>query len=205
ANLEDYATMIGAAIALQEITGDQDYLEMATQWVEYVIAHFSSPEGFFYFTHEMEGNILFRKTDFFDGAVPSGNSLMAQHLLYLAVIWDRKEWRERALKNLSSLRQQALNHPTSFGVWAKILLHEISGVSEVVVPAGGFNNLLADVLKIYLPNKVLQSNIGGLKFPLLRGKSNSKTMIHICKNYTCLPPVSRVADYETYVKNHMIK
>ena len=204
-NLEDYASIIGAALSLQEISGDPAYLEEATGWMEYVIDNFSAPGGLFYFTRAGEPDILFRKTEIFDGAVPSANSLLTQHLLYLGVIWDKEEWRTRALSNLESMLPHILKHPTSFGVWAKLLLHQAKGVAEVVVSGKGFNNLLADVLKIYLPNKVLQVNIGGQKFPLLRGKGNSENMIHICKNYTCLPPMSRVKDYETYVKNRMIR
>ncbi|RYG28347.1 MAG: thioredoxin domain-containing protein, partial [Chitinophagaceae bacterium] len=42
-NLEDYATIIEASIALQEITGEPAYLEKATSWLEYVEDHFASP------------------------------------------------------------------------------------------------------------------------------------------------------------------
>ncbi len=204
-NLEDYATVIEACIALQEVTGNPAYLEKATAWLEFSVKHFSSPGGMFYYTRESEPNILFRKVEVFDAAVPSSNALMAHNMLYLGMIWDREEWTRRATLNIRRLTKNITAHPNSFGVWAKLILHNAKEVAQVVVSGEGFNNLLGEVLKIYLPNKVLQSNIGGSKFPLLRGKSNSKTMIHICKNYICLPPMSRVADYETYVKNYMIK
>ncbi len=205
ANLEDYATMISAAIKLQEVTGDQRFIELATSWTEIVTSNFSAENGMFYFTAAGEPNILFRKTEVFDGAVPSANALMVQNLFYLGTIWNKQEWKDRATSTVKLLHQNVVAYPSSFGVWANMILHRASGIPEVVVAGDGFNSLLAEVLKIYLPNKVLQSNIGGSKFPLLRGKSNSKAMIHICKNYTCLPPMSSVADYVTYVKNNMIK
>lgn len=204
-NLEDYATMIDASISLQEITGEAEYLHVALGFMEYVIDNFSAENGMFYFTHSDEPNILFRKIEVFDGAVPSANALMTQHLFGLGIIYDNEAWRQRALGNINRLVPHILAYPASFGVWAKNFLHHAAGINEIAVTGEGFNNLLAQVLKIYLPNKVLQSNIGGSNFPLLRGKSNSKAMIHICKNYTCLPPMSRVVDYETYVKNSMIK
>ncbi|RYD94153.1 MAG: thioredoxin domain-containing protein, partial [Sphingobacteriales bacterium] len=79
-NLEDYATVIEACIALQEVTGNPAYLEKATAWLEFSVKHFSSPGGMFYYTRESEPNILFRKVEVFDAAVPSSNALMAYNM-----------------------------------------------------------------------------------------------------------------------------
>lgn len=202
--LDDYAALTEAAIALQEITGNTDYLLIAKQWAEKAIALFASPDGMFFFTRNGAEDVLFRRKDLPDAATPSGNSTMAGALLYLSIVFDLPQWRNRALKMISNMRSALVKYPATFGNWAFFYISEVTGIVEIVVTTDSFNKLFADVLKIYLPNKVLQSNIGGSKiFPLLEGKSEQR-MIHVCRNYSCLPPFRRAQDLGTYVKNHMI-
>lgn len=121
--LEDYACLVQALIHLQEITGQQEYLEKASDIVQYVIEHFSDEEGrLFYFTHRGQADVVVRKKEVYDGATPSANSLMAENLLYLSFIDERREWRERAENMVAGLLEVVKAHPTSFGVWANLLL-----------------------------------------------------------------------------------
>jgi uncharacterized protein YyaL (SSP411 family) len=48
--------------------------------------------------------VIVRKKELYDGAVPSGNSLMAWNLYYSGVVYDNAEWRERAVKMGTGLR-----------------------------------------------------------------------------------------------------
>ncbi len=58
-----------------------------------VIAHFGEEEtGFFYFTHDGQTDLILRKKEIYDGATPSGNSVMAFNLLYLSLLFDEPAW-----------------------------------------------------------------------------------------------------------------
>ena len=95
--LDDYAILIKAYIFLAQVTANEDYLWKAKLLTEKCIELFSDEEDrFFYFTSKNQSDILFRKTDLYDGATPSGNSLIAENLLKLSVFFDMPEWRQRS-------------------------------------------------------------------------------------------------------------
>ena len=95
--LDDYAYLVEAYIQLQEVTGDVSYLNRAKSLTEWVIEHFSEEEnGYFYYTHEGQDDLIVRKREVYDGATASGNSVMASNLLYLGTVFDLEEWKQRS-------------------------------------------------------------------------------------------------------------
>ncbi len=193
--LDDYAYLIQACINLQEISSDQNYLLTAKHLTEYVIEYFTDPEsGYFFFTEKKQTDVIIRKKEVYDGATPSGNSIMAENLFYLSVIFNRKDWFETAAKMTSSISAAIVKYPASFAVWASGILKQVYGINEVVIV--GSNNAVVrnELLGEYLPNKVLQSSGAGEEdFPLLKEKNTKdETLIFLCKNYTCKLPVKTV-------------
>ncbi|MEJ0083623.1 MAG: hypothetical protein WDM78_22340 [Puia sp.] len=76
--LDDYAFLIEAYIQLQEVTGEADFLIRARTLTEWVIKNFSEEDtGYFFYTHAAQNDVIVRKRDIYDGATPSGNSVMA--------------------------------------------------------------------------------------------------------------------------------
>ena len=76
-------------IHLQEITSDTSYLEKVKTLVKWCFDHFSDDEtGYFYFTNDQQDDVIVRKKELYDGAVPSGNSLMAWNLYYCGMVFD---------------------------------------------------------------------------------------------------------------------
>ena len=156
--LDDYAYLIEANIQLQEITGQASYLIRAKELTDWVIENFSEEEtGYFYYTHAGQDDVIVRKREVYDGATPSGNSVMASNLLYLGTVFDLQEWKTRAINNVSGLKDVVLRHPGSFGVWATLVnsvtyqLYEIvlsgsqtekkhQGFSQNGNPKSGFSN-----------------------------------------------------------------
>lgn len=195
--LDDYAFLIQACIHLQEVTSNTQYLEKAAGITQHVIDNFFDPEtGSFMFTHKDQQDVIMRKKEVYDGATPSGNSIMAENLFYLAVIFDRNEWKEMARKMLVSLNGVVERYPTSFGVWASIFLKQAFGMHELVVTGPEFLTLRRELLKQYIPSKVLQcGETGDERYPLLRGKtSDMGNNIYWCREYECLPPFHAVED-----------
>jgi uncharacterized protein YyaL (SSP411 family) len=189
--LDDYSFLIEAAIYLQEITANQDYLQKAKTWLEYVIKNFSGTPGpLFYFTGIFQEDIVVRKQEIYDGALPSSNAIMAKNLLYLGRIYDDQKWIKRGLDMIEAMREIVEKYPGSFAVWAQIILQETVGINEIVVTGSDPRQLLKQVLEIYIPNKILQSHHKESSFPLLKGKDyEAVTKIYLCKNYRCQAPV----------------
>jgi len=201
--LDDYAYMIQACIQLQEITGNQEYLLEAKKLTAYVLDNFENKTtGFFYYTHQHQSDIITRKVEFYDGAIPSGNSIMAENLFYLSVIFDEKEWHSRAMNLLSNILGAVVKYPSSFAVWAGSLLKQAVGINEIVITGKNIEKERSGLLREYIPNKILQSSAAEREFPLLKHKSFSGTaLIYVCRNYQCQAPVININEAKMLLKN----
>jgi uncharacterized protein YyaL (SSP411 family) len=192
--LDDYAYFIQALIHLQEITGDVNYLLKASEIADYVLENFSDPEGeLFFYTHKDQADIVIRKKEIYDGAVPSGNAIMAWNLLYLSIVFDRREWRQKVEEMLKPLLDAITKYPTSFAVWAGTLLRLIFGIHEIAI-LGDDEKLHKEILHIFIPNRVMQfSATENQQFPLLKGKTiQKKPLIFLCKDFVCQQPVDDI-------------
>ncbi len=193
--LDDYAFLIEALLYLQEITGDTKWIDSAKSVMEYVITHFSEQEtGFFYYTKSGQKDVIVRKKEVYDGAVPSGNSVMAKNLWQLSILFDKPEWRQRSTDMTASLGNAIVRYPTSFGNWAGVLLEFVTGINEIAIIGEEADQLRSQVLQEYIPQRVIMSTSSAAKdYPLLAGKPVSdKTSIYLCRSYTCQHPVFSV-------------
>lgn len=203
--LDDYAYLIQACIHLQEVSSDQDYLLEAKTMTEYVIDHFESSEsGYFYYTGKSQDDIITRKAEFYDGAVPSGNSVMAENLFYLSLIYDKKEWLNKARTLTKNITPVAVKYPSSFAVWAINILKQWAGINELVITGRSVEELRTEILMKYMPNKVFQSSSTPHDFPLLQHKNYEREgLIYHCKNYRCESPVDKINDLKLLFKNQI--
>ncbi|HTL07900.1 MAG TPA: thioredoxin domain-containing protein [Chitinophagaceae bacterium] len=203
--LDDLAYLVKALIDLQEITGDASYLEQAEEITEEIISKYADRESpFFFFTHEGQQDVIIRKKEIYDSAVPSGNSVMAGNLLYLSRVLDKKEWERQSIAMIGTLLGLTTRYPTSFGGWANLLIILTNGYSEIVVTGKNFNEVIFDILHIFNPAGVLQSSsVPNEKFPLLQGKEYLETyLIYLCQNYACKPPVNSFALFMQQLEGH---
>jgi uncharacterized protein YyaL (SSP411 family) len=196
--LDDYAFLIQALIYLQEITGKAAYLQRAKDISACVLDGFTD-EGsdFFFFTHSRQADVILRKKEIYDSAVPSGNSVMAGNLLYLSHVFDDNEWRKKAFAMVGSLAGLITRYPTSFGGWANQLLIMVNGLKEIIITGEKFNEILFDILHIFNPAGILQSSsVPDENFPLLKGKQYfDPFLIYLCENYVCKPPVNSLPSF----------
>jgi uncharacterized protein YyaL (SSP411 family) len=197
--LDDYACLIQSYIHLQEITGAGDYLLKAQKLTGFVIDNFEETDtGFFYYTHRQQSDVIIRKKEVYDGAVPSGNAVMAHNLLYLSIVFDQPEWRERCHSLLGSLGRAIIKYPGSFGVWALAQQQVTQGMLEIAITGQQAKEFLCPVLERFIPNKILQTEeTNSHFFPLLAGKTGAevgRTTFYLCKNYACKAPFYTVEE-----------
>ena len=191
--LDDYACLIQALICLQEITGNPEYLRKANVFTQFVINNFGEEAGMFYFTHKEQKDVIIRKKEVYDGAVPSGNSTMAGNLLYLGIIFDMPVWKQQVVNMLNGIQEATIKYPTSFGNWSAVMYSWVAGVNEVVLAGQNLDTSWKEILHIFMPNRVLQISVPGFhdkSFPLLEGKDvGAGPVIFLCKDYACHTPV----------------
>jgi uncharacterized protein YyaL (SSP411 family) len=194
--IDDLAYLIQALIALQEITGEQRFLEKAREVMQYVFEGYTE-EGrpYFYYTHNNQKDLIVRKVEVYDGATPSGNAVMAQNLYVLGVLFDNSEWRERSMRMVKGLMSLLEKYPSSFGVWAILAQGFCQGIPEIVLLGQNFNHLLKDFLCIFIPHKIFQcATLPDNYYPLLSKPVTIESQFYLCKNFRCAPPVKEVGE-----------
>ncbi len=195
--LDDYANLIDACIHLYEITLDTTYLEKAKEYCQYVIENFSDEQtAFFFFTHIEQKDVLVRKKEIYDGAIPSGNAVMANNLLKLSIIYNKTAWRQRANAMLQDIIPLLEKYPGSFGVWAAFLLQQVVGINEIAVIGNDYRFTCSEIVSHYIPNKIIMGSVSSdNNFLLLEEKIFSpNTLIYLCKNYACFEPLNTAHD-----------
>ena len=97
ANVDDYANLCRAALALHEATGDESFLSQARDWIAVLDRHYwdEAEGGYFFAAKDTEGLIARAKTAA-DSAVPAGNGTLVGVLTRLAILTGEEAYRRRA-------------------------------------------------------------------------------------------------------------
>ena len=175
--LEDYAYYIAALIEMYNSTLDNKYLMRAEELCAEAVKRFSDKNGGFNMCETTE---LFKNPkELYDGAVPSGNSIMAYDLIRLHQLTEKEEYRECAKKQLDFMSAQSQDYPSGHCMFLLAKLLNEAPPPRVIISAKGspdISNLpfLANVTVVQADNK----------YPLL----NERTTFYVCRGNTCLPP-----------------
>ncbi|MGB9936810.1 MAG: thioredoxin domain-containing protein [Methanobacterium sp.] len=215
-HLDDYAFMIYGLLELFEASFDSKYLEFALSLNETLFNYFWDEEtGGFYFTPDDAEEVLVRKKEIYDGAIPSGNSIMMLNLLKLSQLIENEDIREKALKLEKAFSETIEKIPSGFTGFLCALDFRI-GPSYAIIIAGNKENeetqgILEVIRKNFIPNKTLvlnseanESNMLYEFIPSIKQKKiqNNKTTAYICSEGSCKNPTS---DLDTILKILEIK
>ena len=189
--LEDYAYYIAALIEMIEMynsTLDNKYLMRAEELCAEAVKRFSDKNGGFNMCETTE---LFKNPkELYDGAVPSGNSIMAYDLIRLHQLTEKEEYRECAEKQLDFMSAhfmsaQSQDYPSGHCMFLLAKLLNEAPPPRVIISAKvspDISNLpfLANVTVVQADNK----------YPLL----NDRTTFYVCRGNTCLPPSNMLSE-----------
>ncbi len=195
--LDDLACLIQALILLSEVSGNRSWLEHAKEITGFVMNEFADDESpLFFYTGKNQSDVIIRKKEWYDGATPSGNAVMADNLRRLGIMTDNRKWRERSEQMVISLHEMTIRYPNSFGLWACLLLEQLAGTMEIVILGRNAEKDSKIVLKTFLPNKVFQfSTFPEMGNPMHAGKTASdETFFYLCRDYSCKKPVKNPAE-----------
>ncbi len=201
AYLEDYAAFGIALVALYEATFDLRWLGEASRLTRLLIAQFGDDQNSgFYQTGLDHEQLVVRRKDFIDNAIPSGNSLTAELLLKLAVLTGNEDYRRQARLICLVMKESMARQPTGFGRLLCALNHLLVPSQEIAIvgdPEGADTAALLQVVRSrYLPTSVLALKRPGEEsmLPLLEGRDlvNGQAAAYVCENYACKLPVTDV-------------
>jgi uncharacterized protein YyaL (SSP411 family) len=190
--LDDYAFLIEALMGLYEFDFDEQWLQEAKRLTDYVLTHFSDPTSpMFFYTSSSGEPLIARKHELMDNVIPASNSVMAQNLQRLGILFDDAEYSEKSRTMLQAVMPQLEPYGSAFSNWCIQLLNEVFGITEVAITGENISKITKALNAFYLPNKI---TIGGTNsnLPLLKGKQSLETKIYICRNKACQLPVGTV-------------
>ncbi len=156
--LDDYAFLIKGLIALYEAAFDPGRLETALSLTGRAIELFGDErEGGFFFAAEPE--VGSRRKEVYDGAVPSGNSVMLMNLLRLGRLAGRQELEDRASSLAAAFSVEVSLHPRAHSEFLRGLDYALGPAQEIVVvgkrEAADTRKLLAALRGMYIPHSAV--------------------------------------------------
>jgi len=199
ANLEDYAYLIQAMLQLASATGHNQYISQASILSETIHPLFiNEDQTFFYYSSVLQKDIPVRKTDTYDGALPSANAVMAHNLLLLGLCMDNTGWMEQAYAMLLRISGTVHRYTYSFSYWAMLLQQYNTGYKTAVCTgnqAAFLHGRLLPGLYIVTSQKEISD------IPLVKNKFNwAQDSVFVCTTDACMPPVRLAADVLKYLQ-----
>jgi len=199
--LDDYAFFTQGLLDLYEADFHLPYLLSAIQLTEKQIELFEDKSGGGFFSTAVgDSSLVMRIKDDYDGAEPSGNSVVACNLLRLAQMTDRKDFREAADRLLRAFAQRLGDHPVTAPQMLAAYEFSLAKPKQVVlVGNAGLPELLSELNARFLPHKIVLLVDGepsrkalSAYLPVIQTMSekDGKATAYVCENYTCQLPTA---------------
>jgi uncharacterized protein YyaL (SSP411 family) len=184
--------MIQASERLYQVTFDEYWINRAKLLLEYTIDNFFDiTDGFFHYTGKDSEKLIAGKKEIFDNVIPASNSVMAQNLFHLGIIFDNESWKTMAENMTLSLSHLILTEPNYMSNWGIIYLEIKKGLAEVALVGPAIEELNKTFHQTFQPFALTMGTPTSSNLPLLQGKTadTQKPTIYVCYNKTCQRPV----------------
>jgi uncharacterized protein YyaL (SSP411 family) len=200
--LDDHAFLVWGLIELYEATFKIPYLRAALEITDIMMEHFQDKEKHgLYFTADDAEELIFRKKEIYDGAVPSGNSVAMLNLLRLGRMTAKAGFEEKAAHIGRSFSGTIWQAPMSYTQMMTALDFALGPTSIVVIAgdAGAEDTkaMLAVLRRGFIPGKVAilrhgedSEIIGFAEYARNLTSIEGRATAYVCRNYSCRLPVT---------------
>lgn len=184
--LDDYASYIFAQLSLYRATLDNSYLKRAKQMCEKVISDFGDHNGGFYLYSNQSEELILRPKETYDGAVPSGNSLMSYNFVRLWLVTSDEEYEYLAENQLDFISAEANSYPTNHAMFLTALLEYNEPPMKVTIVADDKTDIKNLPLAFPTNAAIHLLTEPTKEYPL----KNGKTTYYVCQGHRCMPPTN---------------
>lgn len=183
--LDDYAFYLYALINMYEATFEEQYLNKAISLCNQCVEEFYDKEnGGFYLYGQGNEQLILKPKETYDGAIPSGNSVMAYNLVWLAQLTQESRLEELAENQLEFMASNAEQFPMGHSMYLLALDMFLNPLPHIVCVKKDKHE------KFPLNTVVKMLDDNQLEYPIL----NNMTTYYICKNKNCMPPTNNLKD-----------
>ena len=184
--LDDYAFYIASLIELYNSTLDKIYLEKAERFCDEAVRQFEDCQrDGFYLCEASYTEIFMNPKETYDGAIPSGNSVMAYNFVRMFQLTENEKYRKLTEKQFEFLSVQAQDYPAGNSVFLLSKLLYENPPEHIVIAVkhkSDFQEIQKELPFLANVSVVLDS----VDYPL----KNDKVTYYVCKNHTCSPPTN---------------
>lgn len=184
--LDDYAFYIASLIELYNSTLDKVYLEKAERFCDEAVRQFEDCQrDGFYLCEASYTEIFMNPKETYDGAIPSGNSVMAYNFVRMFQLTENEKYRKLTEKQFEFLSVQAQDYPAGNSVFLLSKLLYENPPEHIVIAVkhkSDFQEIQKELPFLANVSVVLDS----VDYPL----KNDKVTYYVCKNHTCSPPTN---------------
>lgn len=204
---DDYAFLIHGLLELYEAGFEMRYLKAAVSLNNELLEHFWDPfNGGLYFTANDSEALIFRKKEFTDSAIPSGNSVEMLNLLRLSRIIADPGLEETADRLERAFSKLIIKAPSAYTEFLSALDFRLGPSYEVIISgkpgAQDTGHMLEELWSYFIPNKVLifrpegeNPEIADLaKYTKEQYPIEGKATAYVCQNYECHLPTTRTRE-----------
>lgn len=186
--LDDYAFYCTALISLYSATGETAYLERAKILCRATLQQFKDPAGGYTMNGKENEELILAAKETYDGALPSGNSVLLYVLTRLSQVDATGEWEEVKRKQEEFLYRESAEYPVGHSVYLLSLLFSENPPPKITVVCGKEDTIhsVLNKLPLYADLTVLSEETTDYKL------LNEKNTYYVCHNQTCLPPMNDI-------------
>lgn len=192
--LDDYASYIYALLAMYEVTFDNNLLQRAHHLTAKTINDFfDAKNGGFYLSGKENESLILSPKESYDGAIPSGNSLMAYNLVRLCYLFPNEQTTEVLEKQMNFMAGEAKKHPAGYAMFLTALSDYLDPPTMITVVKG--TDDISDLpFHVSSDTFVRVLDAPACEYPMM----NENTTFYVCKNHSCMPPMNK---HGFYVQN----
>jgi len=190
--LDDYAAVAHGLYELHVATGERRFLHESRRVALLAVDLFADEERGGFFTTPADGEqLVARQKALEDTPTPSGNSLLAFHLLRLARIWGDDRLEEAAVGVLRLVRDALSFAPQALGFALCALDLHLAPPHEIAIAGDPGAPVVRAALRGFDPNAVVAFGPDDA-VPLLEGKTevDGRTAVYLCERFACRAPVT---------------
>jgi uncharacterized protein YyaL (SSP411 family) len=205
AHLDDYAFLVWGLIEAYEAAFDARFLKIALELNKDMMHHFWDERGGgLYFTSDDAENLIVRKKEVYDGALPSGNAVAMHNSLRLSRYTGEADLEDRAFKVQKAFSEQVRQYPSGYTHFLSAVDFSLSSSHDVVISGSlGAKEMLNALRTRFSPNQVLlfrpageeSAGIDGIAaFAKNYAPVNGKATAYVCSGRSCKDPTTDLKD-----------
>ncbi|MHC1756992.1 MAG: thioredoxin domain-containing protein [Methanosarcina sp.] len=204
---DDYAFLTHGLLELYEAGFELRYLKAAVSLNNELLEHFWDPaNGGLYFTANDSESLIFRKKEFTDSAIPSGNSVEMLNLLRLSRIIADPELEETADRLERAFSKLIRKVPSGYTQFLSAFDFRLGPSYEVIISgkpgAPDTGHMLEELWSYFVPSKVLIFRPEGenpeiadiAKYTKEQFPIEGKATAYVCQDYECQLPTTETSE-----------